>query len=147
MRAWRAKSPCAPTKRHAAMTTRTDLDGKFAFGNLANGGNYTVTTIHSGYAFIPPSAFLDHLTGTNALVFTAVPMASPQLRIAPGPQNPDTLTLAWPVDAWSFLLETTDSLPTPNWTPVTGPRATVGDEFVIEVSTARRARYFRLRRP
>jgi hypothetical protein len=131
----------------ATLTTRTFLDGTFTLGNLASGGNYTVTPIHSSCAFLPPSAFMENLTGTNALVFTAVPMARPRLRIAPDPQNPGVFTLAWPIDAWSYVLEATDSLASLNWTLLTEPRATVGNDFVIQYTAAGPGRYFRLRRP
>ncbi|HXG48727.1 MAG TPA: carboxypeptidase regulatory-like domain-containing protein, partial [Methylomirabilota bacterium] len=129
------------------LATSTDFAGRFTLGNLTHAGNYTVTPIHPAYNFVPPSAFVQNLTGTNALVFTAVPTASPQLRIAYDPQNPGAFTLAWPIDAWPFGLEAADSLTSLKWTPVTVPLAIVGNDFVIKLATAGPARYFRLRRP
>jgi len=124
----------------------TDPEGKFTFGNLATGSNYTVTALDSRYSFVPSSAFVESVAGTNTLVFTAVPVASPTLRIAPDLQNPGAFTLTWPIDSWPFVLESTDSLATPNWVQVSAPRFNVGNDFVIEVKPGEAMRYFRLRR-
>ncbi len=55
--------------------------------------------------------------------------------------------LAWPVVGAPAVLESTDSLNPPAWQPVTGPRATAGQNFNVSDAVAGTQRFYRLRRP
>jgi hypothetical protein len=125
--------------------TSTDYTGKFTFGNLAIGSNYTVTVLDSRYDFIPPTAFVQELAGLSSLVFAATTVAPPTLTVSPDLQNPGAFHLAWPLQSWSFVLQATDSLASPDWAPVLDPPAIVGDRFVLTIpSDAAARRFFRL---
>ncbi|AMY08450.1 hypothetical protein LuPra_01650 [Luteitalea pratensis] len=53
-------------------TTTTAADGSYTLGNLAMGGNFTVTPSATGYAFTPVSTPVANLTTDRSADFTAV---------------------------------------------------------------------------
>jgi hypothetical protein len=57
-------------------TTTTDGSGNYAFSGLTAAGNYTITPSRSGYAFNPPSASFNGLTGSQTANFSVAPGAT-----------------------------------------------------------------------
>lgn len=59
----------------------------------------------------------------------------------------NTPQLAWPAVDSALVLEYSDSLVSPNWQPVTEPRATAGAAVSVGDPVAGQQRYYRLRKP
>lgn len=59
----------------AAATVDTNANGDYSFGNLAAGGNYTVTPSKPNFALTPPSRTISGLSGNQTADFTATPGA------------------------------------------------------------------------
>ncbi|MDQ3061370.1 MAG: carboxypeptidase regulatory-like domain-containing protein, partial [Acidobacteriota bacterium] len=57
-------------------TTVTDATGSFQFGNLPNGGNYTVTPSLTNHVFTPPSRTFNNLNTNQIADFTAAETCS-----------------------------------------------------------------------
>ncbi len=55
--------------------------------------------------------------------------------------------IAWPINATSYLLESTTNFPTSTWTSVTNVPAIIGNQFVVTVPSTGGQKFFRLRRP
>jgi hypothetical protein len=53
--------------------------------------------------------------------------------------------LTWPVESWSFVLESTESLASPNWTSVSPAALIVGNNFTLTIASDGIQRFFRLK--
>ena len=81
------------------------------------------------------------LTGTVAVDDRIPP---PILSIAS--LDASTVELSWPAEATGYNLESTPSLASLIWTPVTNEVVLAGDAFFTQVGTESAARYFRLKK-
>ena len=68
----------------------------------------------------------------------------PRLNLAFSSNAPQ---LAWPIADAALVLEYSDSLTSPNWKPVTEPRAPAGGSISVLDPTPNPQRYYRLRKP
>lgn len=57
--------------------TRTDAAGNYVFGNLAPGGNYSVTPISNAFGFSPAKTDVNNLVGNQVANFTILPAVIP----------------------------------------------------------------------
>jgi len=82
------------------------------------------------------------MAGVNLLEECKPPAATP---IAAS-WNGTRLTLAWPISQTDFVLQQTDSLWEPEWSPVIEPPAEVDGNYVLEVTPEGTTRFYRLTR-
>jgi hypothetical protein len=52
-------------------TVQTDGDGKYSFGSLSAGGNFTITPSKTNYTFNPPNQVFNNLIGNQVVNFSA----------------------------------------------------------------------------
>ncbi len=70
--------------------TETDVNGNYVFGNLAPGGNYSVSPVSTAFTFNPAKTDVSNLTGNQIANFAVVPLAVP----APTPPLADDFNAA-----------------------------------------------------
>jgi hypothetical protein len=125
--------------------TITSIAGQFAFANLQSGSNYTILPLDDRFDFTPPLVVIENATGTNLIAFIAVPKPIPSLTILPDLPVSGYITLMWPADSRSYVLESTDSLSTPGWTMRPETPALEDDTFKVSLAVSGERRFFRLR--
>ena len=93
------------------------------------------------FLFSTHSNLLNFYTQTDLDQLLINPL--PKLGISLGALN--TAVLSWPVAAAGFGLESTSSLSSPSWNPVTTPPVVVGDQSTVTINTSGGSAYYRLR--
>jgi hypothetical protein len=71
----------------------------------------------------------------------------PDLRVAVRPVGSSQFRLSWPTDATNYVLETTSTVPTTQWTLVTNAPGSAQGYFELTLDRAPAQRFFRLRKP
>lgn len=81
--------------------------------------------------------------GKNALA-ECKPAEAPMITVSRGANN--TIRISWPVTADGYALESSATLATPTWQPVSQAPQTEGDQYVVTV-TVQSTTYYRLHKP
>lgn len=128
----------------------TSVDGSFAIPNLESNVTYTLTAHAPGYSMQPGSFTLSNLDTNAEIVFIAEPLPPvhvPNLSISLEDTLDGQVSLTWPARPFEFLLESTDSLTTTNWSPVLELPTPLDDGVAVPLLPSEARRFFRLRSP
>jgi len=68
--------------------------------------------------------------------------SAPTLNVATSSAN--SIVISWPAAATDFVLKSTPSLTSPNWSPVNDPKVVVGNNFTVTVMSSSGTRFYRL---
>ena len=85
-------------------------------------------------------AIPDSGTGSFVLNWTSVPDGRPTVDIAA------RMVIAWPADAMNWALESADTVPSANWTPVTNAPVAIDGNPCVVIDGSTGNKFFRMRR-
>ena len=81
-------------------TAVTDSSGYYSIPDVVEGGSYTVTPVHAGYAFAPPSTTFSNVVADQSADFAATPLGSLGKPAVPVPANNGMNVTLTPVLRW-----------------------------------------------
>jgi hypothetical protein len=110
-----------------------------------NGSSNATTSLTNNTFSNGLVALYDYSSQTFDNVVIQVPTrAGGPFALAITNSSPLQATISWPTNANGFFLESTPSLPSAAWTPLTNTATIIGAQFTVPVAMTNTQQYFRL---